>query len=63
VNAELWGRRTCQLSDQTGMLEGMDGQDHESVDVFIGVDVGKTNHHAVALDSKRRRKPTAGRFP
>ncbi len=25
-------------------------KDHESVDVFIGVDVGKTNHHAVALD-------------
>ena len=23
--------------------------DHESIDVFIGVDVGKTNHHAVAL--------------
>jgi len=25
-------------------------KDHESVDVFIGVDVGKTNHHAVALN-------------
>ncbi|GAA1366021.1 IS110 family transposase [Arthrobacter rhombi] len=23
---------------------------HENVDVFIGIDVGKTNHHAVALD-------------
>lgn len=23
---------------------------HESIDVFIGVDVGKTNHHAVALN-------------
>ncbi|GAA4363661.1 hypothetical protein GCM10023166_07100 [Paeniglutamicibacter cryotolerans] len=23
---------------------------HETIDVFIGVDVGKTNHHAVALD-------------
>lgn len=25
-------------------------QNHESIDVFIGVDVGKTNHHAVALN-------------
>ncbi len=25
-------------------------KDHESVDAFIGVDVGKTNHHAMALD-------------
>ena len=25
-------------------------KDHELVDVFIGVDVGKSNHHAVALD-------------
>lgn len=25
-------------------------KDYESVDVFIGVDVGKSNHHAVALD-------------
>lgn len=25
-------------------------QDHESIDVFIGVDVGKTNHHAVAMN-------------
>lgn len=24
--------------------------EHQSVDVFIGIDVGKTNHHAVALD-------------
>ncbi|MGP5164276.1 IS110 family transposase [Arthrobacter rhombi] len=24
--------------------------EHETVDVFIGVDVGKSNHHAVALD-------------
>lgn len=24
--------------------------EHEAVDVFIGVDVGKSNHHAVALD-------------
>ncbi len=24
--------------------------EHETVDVFIGIDVGKTNHHAVALD-------------
>lgn len=25
-------------------------QNHESIDVFIGVDVGKTNHHAVAMN-------------
>ncbi|XAS68626.1 IS110 family transposase [Micrococcaceae bacterium Sec5.7] len=25
-------------------------KDHELVDIFIGVDVGKSNHHAVALD-------------
>jgi hypothetical protein len=25
-------------------------QGHESIDVFIGVDVGKTTHHAVALN-------------
>ncbi|MGA7207007.1 MAG: IS110 family transposase [Specibacter sp.] len=25
-------------------------QNHDSIDVFIGVDVGKTNHHAVALN-------------
>lgn len=25
-------------------------KDHESVDVFIGLDVGKGEHHAVALD-------------
>ena len=25
-------------------------KDHETIDVFIGVDVGKSNHHAVALD-------------
>ncbi|WP_039967720.1 IS110 family transposase, partial [Solibacillus isronensis] len=25
-------------------------QNHESIDVFIGVDVGKSNHHAVALN-------------
>ncbi|WP_218063045.1 IS110 family transposase [Arthrobacter sp. SDTb3-6] len=25
-------------------------KDHESVDIFIGVDVGKSNHHAVAID-------------
>jgi transposase len=30
-------------------------KDHESVDVFIGVDVGKTNHHAVALDRNGRK--------
>ena len=25
-------------------------KDHEQVDIFIGVDVGKSNHHAVAID-------------
>ncbi len=25
-------------------------KEHETIDVFIGVDVGKSNHHAVALD-------------
>ena len=25
-------------------------KNHESVDIFIGVDVGKSNHHAVAID-------------
>ena len=24
--------------------------EHETIDVFIGVDVGKSNHHAVALN-------------
>src|SRR5699024_7572265 len=24
--------------------------DHDTVDVFIGIDVGKTDHHAVAID-------------
>ena len=28
-------------------------QNHESIDVFIGVDVGKTNHHAVAMNRAR----------
>lgn len=30
-------------------------KDHERVDVFIGVDVGKSNHHAVALDKKGKK--------
>ncbi|WP_346768937.1 IS110 family transposase [Crystallibacter degradans] len=30
-------------------------KDHETVDVFIGVDVGKSNHHAVALDKKGKK--------
>jgi hypothetical protein len=30
-------------------------KDHETVDVFIGVDVGKTSHHAVALDRTGRK--------
>lgn len=28
---------------------------HDAVDVFIGVDVGKGHHHAVALDRNGRR--------
>jgi len=28
---------------------------HESVHVFVGVDVGKGAHHAVALDRKGKR--------
>lgn len=26
---------------------------HDSIDVFIGVDVGKSNHHAVALKGRQ----------
>ena len=29
--------------------------EHDSVDVFVGVDVGKGAHHAVALDRKGKR--------
>lgn len=25
-------------------------KNHDQVDIFIGVDVGKSNHHAVAID-------------
>lgn len=32
-----------------------DHEDHNSVDVFIGVDVGKGAHHAVALDRSGKR--------
>lgn len=28
--------------------------EHEAIDVFIGVDVGKSNHHAVALNKAER---------
>ncbi|ALE92362.1 transposase [Arthrobacter alpinus] len=28
---------------------------HEDVDIFIGVDVGKSNHHAVAIDRKGKK--------
>ncbi|NVM96708.1 IS110 family transposase [Arthrobacter sp. AETb3-4] len=28
---------------------------HESVDIFIGVDVGKSNHHAVAIDRQGKK--------
>jgi hypothetical protein len=30
-------------------------QQHDSVDVFVGVDVGKGQHHAVALDRSGKR--------
>ncbi|VBR62566.1 transposase [Burkholderia pseudomallei] len=30
-------------------------QQHDSVDVFVGVDVGKGQHHAVALDRNGKR--------
>ena len=32
-----------------------DIEQHESVEVFVGVDVGKGTHHAVALDRKGKR--------
>ena len=30
-------------------------ENYDSVDVFIGVDVGKSEHHAVALDLSGKR--------
>ncbi|MDO5754022.1 IS110 family transposase [Arthrobacter sp.] len=30
-------------------------KDHDQVDIFIGVDVGKSNHHAVAIDRKGKK--------
>jgi transposase len=30
-------------------------KDHELVDIFIGVDVGKSNHHAVAIDRQGKK--------
>src|SRR5260370_2716082 len=32
-----------------------ENQQHSSVDVFVGVDVGKGHHHAVALDRTGKR--------
>ncbi|MBN3837783.1 IS110 family transposase, partial [Burkholderia sp. Ac-20344] len=32
-----------------------DTQQHGAVDVFVGVDVGKGQHHAVALDRNGKR--------
>ncbi|WP_143291714.1 IS110 family transposase, partial [Burkholderia pseudomallei] len=32
-----------------------DTQQHDAVDVFVGVDVGKGQHHAVALDRNGKR--------
>ena len=40
-------------SAQTAM---QDTQQHDAVDVFVGVDVGKGQHHAVALDRNGKRR-------
>jgi hypothetical protein len=32
-----------------------ENQQHDSVDLFVGVDVGKGHHHAVALDRTGKR--------
>ena len=32
-----------------------ENQQHSSGDVFVGVDVGKGHHHAVALDRRGKR--------
>ncbi len=39
----LWGRRFALILDQ------------QDIDVFIGLDVGKSDHHAVALDTTGKR--------
>ncbi|WP_408583166.1 IS110 family transposase [Paraburkholderia tropica] len=37
------------------MAVAQEHQQHSSVDVFVGVDVGKGHHHAVALDRSGKR--------
>lgn len=32
-----------------------DTQQHDAIDVFVGVDIGKGQHHAVALDRNGKR--------
>ncbi|MHA7299578.1 IS110 family transposase, partial [Pseudarthrobacter sp. MDT3-1] len=44
----------------TGLTDTNSGRfalikDHELVDIFIGVDVGKSNHHAVAIDRQGKK--------
>ena len=56
VDAEPWSRRTSQhrfircRPPVAPLLRCAVIKDHETIDVFIGVDVGKFNHHAVALN-------------
>jgi hypothetical protein len=40
---------------QSAKTSMQDNQQHSSVDVFVGVDVGKGHHHAVALDRTGKR--------
>jgi transposase len=46
----LWTGQPIRIADGKLMIENYD-----SVDVFIGVDVGKSEHHAVALDRSGKR--------
>jgi transposase len=50
VDAELWSRRTDRPFSPAPASEELMFPGHDSVDVFIGIDVGKTAHHAVAID-------------
>ena len=45
-----WTGQPIRMADGKLMIENYD-----SVDVFIGVDVGKSEHHAVALDRSGKR--------
>src|ERR1700761_100660 len=40
---------------QSAKTSMQDNQQHSSVDIFVGVDVGKDHHHAVALDRAGKR--------